>query len=627
MIPYHQPVQGRQGFALVEIFLKDAKVSMITIMGPKGDFSLRKPAIGVFASLDELTLPVMEKGSEKEVAAFVITDIRPASNKQHDARVKVYFEAPNGEDKAVTQYGFTTEIHYLAVAMALGALSAPAGGLPIYFIDSNKYKMNSKFLATPDQIEFAVILPPKETEEGEDMSDKMAAMIHSDYAVPLAPVPWDQVVDSDEPSPLVRASQSKLLMLLLGLARGEVSPLIELMSYEDQIDMFEDDEEDDDEEMDDAALIKMEILSLCVKIAQHAYGRITTLNPELQTAAKGIDSVDTVDYNPQVDLVFSKLVNDPEVMGIFKDVKIAAKDKSEQEILREENIKTWNEPFSESWPEPMKPIADYIDTLEHSDIYHELVDIDFSDVELLAEKIDDYGLGKIFTSICISISSYALKKGTTVLNSSSVTVPAPLLLNAWTNTFEDGYIWELPALTESLTNYSFKNAVDVLTMYYEPAHDIEKAFYLWSVVHALGHHITASDDWDGYTPEKLAHDLDNLEINTQEFLDFKSWILRYFRKIKEIETEANSFGGADEHESDACAVSEAMHDFIDPDMNLEKMAEVVAMAFPVFADILALREGLEPGEEGWEANRKTYIYEMLSEIADEFGERIRLALR
>lgn len=609
---------------MVEIFLKDAKVSLITIMGPKGDFSLRKPAIGVFASLDESTLPVMDAGGSNSATAFIISDVRPASSKMHDARVKVYFEAPHGEEEPA-QYGFTTEIHYLALAMALGAVNSPAGGLPIYFIDSNKYKMNAKFSITPDQIEFAVILPPKETEEGEELSEKLAAMIHSDYAVPLAPVPWDQVVDSDEPSPLVRAAQSKLLMLLLGLARGEISPLIELMSYEDAIDLFDAEEEDDD--TDEKELIRMEILALCVKIAQHAYGRITTLNPELQTAAKGIDSVDTIDYNPQVDLVFSKLVSDPEVMGIFKDVKIAAKDKSEQEILREQNIKTWNAPFSESWPEQMKPIEDYLNTLEHGDIYHELVDLDFSDLEALEEKKDDYGLGKIFTSICIAISSYALKKGVTVLNSSSVTVPAPLLLSAWTNTFEDGYVWELPALTDSLTNYSFKNAVDVLTMYYEPAHDIEKAFYLWSVIHALGHHITASDDWNDYTPEMLAHDLDNLEINTQEFIDFKSWILRYFRKIKEIETEANSFGGADEHESDACAVSEAMHEFIDPDMDLEKMAEVVAMAFPVFADILALRAGLEPGEESWELSRKTYIYEMLSEIAEEFGERVRFALR
>lgn len=612
---------------MVEIFLKDAKVSLITTMAGNGDFSLRKPAIGVFASLDESVLPSTGKTPENPdvLPAFMISDIKPASNKIHDARVKVYFEAPHGENNEPTEYYFITEIHYLALAMSLGALQAPAGGLPIYFIDSNKFKMNPKFSMGIEQLEFAVILPPKEYDQAEELSEKMAAMIHADYAVPLAPVPWDQVSESDEPNPLVRAAQSKLFMILLGLARGESATLIELMNLENEIDIFDAEEEDDD--IDDESLIKMEILSLCVKIAQDAYRRISSLNPELQTAAKGIDSVSTIDYNPQVDLVFTKLVNDPEVMGIFKDVKIASKDKSEQEILREENIKTWNLPFSESWPEPMQSIEDYLDTLEDADIYRELIDFDFSNAEELAEKTDEYGLGKIFTSLCISISSYALKKGMTVRQSADVTVPAALLLSSWTNIFEDDYVWEIPALTDSLVNYSFNNAVDVLTMYYEPAHDIEKAFYLWSVVHYLGHHITNSDDWDAYTPEKLAKDLDALEINTQEFVDFKSWILRYFRKIKEIETEANSFGGADEHESDACAVAEAMHEFIEPEMNIEKMAEVVAMAFPVFADILATRAGLEPGNEDWNLSRTTYIYELLSEIAEEFGDRVRFALR
>jgi hypothetical protein len=612
---------------LSEIFLKDAKVSLITIMAPNGDFSLRKPAIGVFASLDESNTPDYDKDPENPtvLSAFMVKDIKPVSNKVHDARVKVIFEAPFGPESAPTEYSFNTEIHFMALAMALGAVNAPAGGLPMYFIDSNQYKANPKFSMTPGQFEFAVILPPKEYTEGEELSEKLAAMVHADYAVPLAPVPWDAIAESDEPNPLMRAAQSKLFMILLGLARGEVSPLMELMNMEESIDLFAAEEEDDD--TDDEEMVQMEILSLCVTIAQNAFRRITTLNPELQTAAKGIDSVSTIDYNPQVDLVFSKLVNDPEVMGIFKDVKIAAKDKSKQEILREENIKTWNEPFSTSWPEPMTAIEEYLDTLEDADIYRELIDLDFSDNELVAEKTDDYGLGKIFTSLCISISSYALKKGVTALKSSDITVPAPLILCSWVNIFEDSYVWELPALTSSLSTYSFNNAVDVLTMFYEPAHDIEKAFYLWSVVHALGHHITNSDDWNDYTPEHLAKDLNSLEINTQEFADFKSWILRFFRKIQEVNNAENDFGGADEHPSDACAVSEAMHDFIDPEMDIQKMAEVVAMAFPVFADILATRAGLEPGNEDWNSHRNTYIYEMLTEISEEFGDRILFALR
>lgn len=614
---------------MTDIFLKDAKVSLITIMPSEPDSTLRKPAIGIFTSLNETTIPTLDSDSESSssiLPAFVIYDIKPVSQKLNDTRVRLFFHAPNAMTSEVTQYSFVTEVHYVALSMSLGALNEPAGGLPFYFINADKYKPTPKATMGVEQFAFALIFPPKETDEGEEFMEKLSGLVSEDYAKPLAPVAWDEIQQENEANPLVRSAQSKLMMMLLGLARGEVSPLMELISMEEDIDIFASDNEDDD--IDEASMVRMEMLSICVQIAQNAYQRITNLNPELQTAAKNVDNVSAVDYNPQIDIAFAKITSDPSVEGIFNEVKISD-GKTPGEIAREKNIAEWNKPFSDTWPEVLTPLAEYIDTLDHADVYRELVDIDFSDKDLVDEKIDDYGLGKIFTSICISIVSYSLKKGYLMRSNYDATLPPAILLNDWTNIFEDDFVWELPALTADLASYNFKNAVDVFMMYYEPAHQVDKAVYLWEAVHDIGHHITSSSEWSGYTAEKFAEEFDALNINTQEFADFKSWILRYFRKIKEIQTayEQQQQDSDDEGHESGCVVATAMSEFIVEELDIEKMAETVAMTFPVLADLVALRKDLEPTSDAWAIVRASYIYSLLNGIAEGFGDRIRIALR
>ena len=614
-----------------EIFLKDASVSLITVMPLEPDFSQRKPAIGVFVPLNETTLPVLDDTSESDsasVPAFIITDAQPADvDDPRNTQVIVSFNAMNEKTQEMTSYAFPMDIQFLALSMALSAVNSPAGGLAIYFINSDKYTPGVEVTTGVYQFAFALILPPKEETEGEEFMEKIAALAHEDYSTPLAPIGWDEISQDQSNNPLVRAAQSKLMMLLLGLARGEVSPLMEIISMEADIDQFESDEVSDEDANDPLFMARLEMLSICVQIAQNAYQRIANLNPEMQTAAKSVDNISAVDYNPQVDIIFSKLISDPGVEGIFKNVKISPSDRSPEEITRDKNIVAWNKPMSEMWPVELLPLSQYLSTLPDESVYRELVDMDYKNNDLVNEKIDEYGLGKIFTGLCISIVSYALKKGILMQNSHNVIFPPTVLLNDWTNIFEDDFPWELPALAGSLATYNFKNAVDVLTMYYEPAHQVDKAVYLWEVVHDIGHHLAHSDEWKGYSSDKLAFEFDSLGINTQEFSDFKSWILRYFRKIKELESSAEEQSSDNEHGGEGCVVAMAMSEFIDESLDVQKMAEIVSMSFPVFADIMAMRKGLSPDDDDWDIIRKTYIYTLLTSIADSFGDRIRIALR
>lgn len=615
---------------MAKIFLGRAKASLITLNALDQKHETRRPAVGIFIPLDDTTRPIFDLDSEsasKNLGVFHIDGISPYSRDPQDTRVRLKFSARGNLSQEMNTYSIALEVQYVALAVALAvtllALNEPLGGLPLFIIDSKKYKASSKAMNV-EQIAYGLLLPEKELEEGVEFQEKLSAFISSDYISPLAPYPWDQARD-DNPTALTRNAQSSVLMNLLAITHGDLVSIDSLISSEEHINTALEQESEgilgtSEDTLENS--INYEIFAVCYYMMKSVYSHSRASTPELQSAVKDFDTVSAIEYNPSIDMTFSSIVSDLEKSDELKNVKISQKDKTNREISREENIVIWNKDVSLSPSEKIRSIYEYLTTLDDAEDYKYLLAQPLDDEDELNELAEKYGFGKIFTTMSIKIADYALRKGFIIKRLDDVVMPAPLILSYWVNMSEDDFMWEFPALSPSLSRYNFENAVDIFLIHYEPQRDIRQVPHLWGTFHFLGHHLLDFKEWSEWSSSDFALALDKLENNTNEFNQLKKFIIQLVDKI-------HAKDGSDESDEDqsGCIVSEAMSSFISEDMDVESFARMIAMSIPVLADMLAMKGGLTPESDKWENTRMDYISNVLYQVAVHFGDRIQFAIR
>lgn len=605
------------------IIIDKVKSFLTSVLIPGSSAKSRTPALAVCAPISNENFAHLEHGAPGVVSAYIIHDVVSFSEDVFDSRVKIHFHFSGEQDETFeTNYIVTLGIHELAIVNALSAMhDHTGGGVPIVFIDSNLHDPDPVAVLNPSHISFALVPPHYKSEEAVEFSQKLAELFNPSFSVARSGRPWYENDEEHEPSAILRAAQGKLLPILMGLSRGDVAYIKELIRFEPELDNITNaiDEADED------AVYERELLGLLVQTAKAVYGQAILCNPSLQTVESTVENVGPIEYKPDVDVFFKKITSGPEFNDIFKSVQKEFKvEKSENEIKRDKNVAIWESNLESNWPTKMSDIGAYLKTLDDHETYAALLHEDFNDVESINERIQEVGLGKVFTALMLTISAYALKRVDILTKDESEAVfPAVLILNEWINVSEDNFVWEIPALTESLSLYETKTAVDVLTMYYQPRKNPTEAFHLLALLHTLGHHFAEDPEWDAYDFAQLKEDLASLEINTPKFKEFSEWFLTY------IDTLLEAFGESEDGPDDeACYSSATINSVLEASADIEKTAEFAATVLPVMADILAKKNSdLDEGGEEWNAFRHDYILGVLTNAAESFGGRIKLVTR
>lgn len=638
-------------------FLRGTKASLITLSNDVNDPTARQPAVGVFMSLSEGECPMKIKNGGNNVSAFVIHDIRPASSKEFDGRVKVFFYAPSRENKKkVVEYNFIIPIQYIATSMSLSAVEEPLGGLPIVFFDKEDIKLNEKITMDIFSSAFFLIFPMKESQDNIDLSDKMEELIAKPYTTALAPVPWDMITSTggEDPNPNLSTAQGIMFNHLIALARGDMGALMEIMAMEkyldaahggdllevddDVIDLSDDiiphedilsdseDEEDDivadmdaldseesfEEQVEQA---KFTIYPLCFTIANTMMERIKGFNPKIKgIAMRNPEVVTSVEYEPWFDLEFNALTSSLE--DIFKGENFGSD--NPEDIQRRENIAYWEAPIDESCPS-MKPLFEYLDAQPDKDIYREILNADFNDNDEAHKILARYGVGKCFTAMTMLIASYALKKGTLLSQFTREVVPAPEIISSWIGVSDTDFVWELPSLAHSLAQYNVSNTVDVLSMYYKPANEMENAIYLWNSINYITHLFQNHDFWSNMSKEEFKGKLDKLEDNTSESLKFKKWLESFFSVIK---NDTNNTDPEKQNE-----IHGAIHEFFNSEEDITVLATYVAKTFIAFADIATMNQELTADDPEWNVRRIVILNHILTGVAEHTGKRVEFVIR
>ncbi|MBC9705831.1 MAG: hypothetical protein H9W81_12840 [Enterococcus sp.] len=650
----------------MEKFLRGTKASLITLSQDVNDPSARKPAIGVFASLSEGDAPMGLKSTRNSISAFVIQNIAPVSPKAFDGRVKVFFFAPSRNDKKTPiEYSFVIPVQYVASAMSLSALDEPLGGLPFAFFDSGSAKLNEKITLDIHDADFFLTFPMKESQESLDLSDKLSALIDSNYTVPLAPVPWDAISSGDgmdfNDYPNLNTAQGIMFNHLIAMARGDIGALMEIMamepyiddSYGDVLDYGEDEEsetepevksdnviskqlediedsvllsdmedESEDEEEDEEAQFaeqieeaKYRVFPLCATIAETMLTRIQGHHPRIKGILAGSpETIGSDEYEPQVDLEFDALTSSLE--DIFKGKTFG--EESREDIQRKQHIEYWEAPIEESVPS-MKPLFDYIDTLPDKDDYRKLLNLDLLNEKPGLGEISTYPVGKMFTAMAIQIAAYALKKSTILSHLIHEILPVPEIISSWILINNTDFVWELPSLAHSLSQYNVANAVDVLSMHYKPSNDLENAIYLWNSIYVIAEMFENNAYWANMPKEEFRARLDKLENKTPEFLKFKKWLKSFFDVIKDDDHTASAEKQSETHQ--------AIHEFFESEEDITVLATHVAMAFIAFADMIVMDQEITPDNPEWNARRLVVLNHMLTNVAEHTGKRIEIAIR
>lgn len=635
-------------------FLRGTKASLITLSHNVNDPAVRKPAVGVFTSLSDENAPMRMKSTKNSVSAFMIDDITPASPKEFDGRVKVFFHAPSREDKKkIVRYNFVIPVQYLATSITLSAMDEPLGGLPLAFFDSAKVKSNEKVTFDMQSVEFFLVFPMKESQEYNDLSDKLEGLVDNSYATALAPIPWDMVMSPgrEETSPTLNTAQGLMFNHLIALARGDIGALMDIMAMEKYIDSVHgdfdgdfDDEMDDeyDDDLDDmlddtdplddsfsdedeegsvSALeeqveaAKHAVYPICLSIVSTMLDRIRGYNPRIKgIVIQGPEVIGSAEYEPQVDLAFDDLTSS--LNDIFKGENFG--DDSPEDIRRKNEIEYWDATVEESCPE-MKPLFDYIDALPDKEIYRELLTVDFTDAEKVGDMITKHGLAKCFTAMSIIVASYAVKKGTMLSRYVREIVPPAEIISSWIGVSDTNFVWELPSLAHSLSRYNTANAVEVLSMHYKPRNDIENAVYLWNSIYYISEMFDNNEFWSKMPKDEFKARLDKIEDRTPEFVKFKAWFISFFNVIKNDDHNATPEKQNETHE--------AIHEFFGSEEDITVLATYVAKAFIALADIIVMEQELTADDDEWNARRMVALNHLLTETAEHAGSRVDLAIR
>lgn len=590
------------------VFLSDAKVSLVSVTTSLTDHSSRRPAIAIHADLSRVDYDDIyfddEQGSYR-VLAHQMLSVSPVSQSAENPMVKIEFILNES-----TMVSFRMPVQFLALSYTLSASDDMLGTVPIIFFDSNEVqRINPAQAILFDMGAFTLQFPNKESEEGAALAEVFSTLIHKTVAYPLAPYKWDDV-DNHGPSEqdlMALGAMGTSLNAVLSLIRGDLSPIF---SLPENFDGMEDDE-------------VVQSIGFHIYL-MHRILEVMGLSSPAMGTAYSVDKGNEKNLSKFGHFEFNRMLQDAELEESFN--KILQKEKNTQEegdASDDEHtqwvadLEIWNSKAEDSWPTQMLPIREYFESIGDLELLSEIIDADLSDLEVLGSIANDKGGLLTLMAVYIRVAMQAYKKRALNLNDADAYGPQDIVIS-WFSVVKSDTVWELASTASELSSFSTKNTADVLLFGSQHSENGFKSPYLVPAMVYVGALLLEDKNWGAMETEDLEQAISELDYNTDDFKGFKALILQYHQKMHEVIEEMDK-----ESEASALDISfSAIQTMFNPQMNFRRIAEHFALVFPALAEIKANMSEAEKFSDEWQLERETYLHITLAQIADEI-ERIK----
>lgn len=650
--------------------IKRVKTSVATLLLGENQIH-RIPVVTMFLKpLKGMVVSSWDEEGNGIIPRYEIIDIVPVEDDPEKTMVDVVFQEKVGPDEEdPIKFMVTIPIHTAVLAQALSNINE---SFNLVVIDPSVNPQDESKVIELQNICFSVNFPSDEEEIYQDLLDKLSVLVDAQFVEPLhsavAPVSGYNSVSA----PLRRA-QMAIMPLLSALSQNDAKTLMRIMSLEPTLDNFhlrnhnqnsdfatgeyskviesmQDTENyvapeipDDIEYMSTFEYSILDNMTDAMenhlkinepKSRDRTYYKDVTLLILLTNVKAVYENSEDGAFLTNRNIVDEESVSDGEsvlnrefmslakenLSDIFKSVDTDKIEKTEAELEWAADVNLWGQAPDEYWPDEMDEVEKCLKASEKSDSYFDIMKRSYSTPEEFRALVEEYGLGKVFTSLILK-TAINLSKFTAIVHKDDNDTPSPLVATHWINHPDDSYLWEFPALSYDLASYDVSTFVTLLRYVKN-----DFAGYMSVALQGLAIKIL-EEGWEKtnlewhlseYTgmPEKyqkilldLVGAIDAVEIDPQEI------------DLSEVESK---------EDINHYVASKGVHAFITAKPFLiEDTAYMVAYSFPALADIYvqslpALPPELEGDDEKkvamgsteWKKYRVNYIESMLDSIVD-----------
>lgn len=589
-----------------KIFLKDAKVSLVTCVLRPVASSERRPVVVVHANLEAIDytpVSVDEETFNLSLHAYQMAMPVPSTDKVENPMVDIAFFA---RDKMVS---FRMPVQFLAVSYTLSAFNGGLGGAPIVFVDSRKIPViNPAKVLDISDVAFALNFADRESEVAGDFTDIFSTLVHDSVSYPVAQIHWDDVETADDNGRdvIIEEVMAKSLNAVLSLSKGDLTPLFHI---QEMVSIKHEKPEE------------MVAVSYYFLVLRNILDAINVSSPAHKPAYsydRGVKKSLTQHGN----FKFSEILKEADLEESFgRILSKKSKDNTVSEDKEHEDwakdVKVWDAPAHDSWHEEMNSVKEYLESVGMLEAFEEIATIDFYDNDVLGEMVAKHGEATTLLGFYLFIAMQAHKKRS-MSTAPKEEFTAQDIVISWFATWKTDDWWELPSTFYDLLHYNAKNAADILMYGAVRTENGISLPGLLPVMVEVGVLLLQNEVFSEIDSEEFANLLGKLEFNNRDYKDFQSLFLRYHRKIHEV------IDGLEEDESatDYDIVNTAVHSIIEPSVDFHKMAEVFMLSFPVLAEIRANIEH-KPFTDEWEEVRQGFLFNTLLEVAENAGRNVR----
>lgn len=570
------------------IFLKDTRVAMVTCAFHPEQSSERRPAVAIYTDLTQLGRDSAEaEGSV--LLGFLIKSVEPVSDDPMNPMVLVTFETTNGD------FSFRMPVQYFSVAHRLSTLGDGIGGVPMFLVDSRGADpINPARSLFITDMSYVLMFRKPETDEAGEIQDSMSALIHDSVASPGPDADWDDV-ESEETSlaPEFQFALSKLMNASLSLSRGDIAPMFTVPE------MF-------DETSENEPRLHPQVY---ISVLGHTLDMIQQSSPATRSAYDA-DGAGPSEENAYDNFRFNHLL---ESTGLAESMSEIAKSidisEDDEHILWAKQVGKWNASAKDSWPEAMEPVRAYLEESGTLDDVHKIIDSKPSSMEDYLGLMEEYGNALTVIALCISIAHKAYLRVEFIDTDDELLTPQGAVIASFRQ-HEEPRWWELESVIDELAAYNTANAADIAMFGSRKMGDNVALPYLIPLLASIGVHMMEDDHFAALDADGMAEQFSGLSFRGREYAEFESFILRYRRKIDETIDELE-----EPVESAAPIALHAVASMLEPGMDFHRLSSVVALSFPMFAEMKANSE-FEKWSDDWENRRYSAVVQMAQEIAD-----------
>lgn len=600
------------------------ELKLITVMEKSDDGSIsRYPAFAGAVPLNDIFSEVpldADATADHQVPLYKITKIRPKPN-PNDTRVDIEFDIKESFFYAGNATGtMTLKAQELAVMLALQSSGVNGVHVPVLFVDKEQHSIYPRKSFTLDMASFALMLPSQIDENHNQVVRGLVGAINDSVMDP-AGVIFAQ--DNNNRALAHLESLARTLALTYSLGKGDVSALREAINAEKMID-------DADTFIESADLSQDEKIEILLKTMMFgalmgAYYDALNNAPSAEIPVN-TNSVDAPNLQEMED--FYQIISASELSDTFTRVISDLKPgEGGREISIEAALERWQTPLSVSWPEQMHPIRDFLAEHEDGEIYDELIDLDFSNTDLVDAALEKFGRGRMTTALAISLAGMAVKHAEfTKVHDDNPDYPFMAEIIEWLDdpSITGNHMWEFLALRIPYASYDISLAKELLMIEqrkynFSKSGEVANPRHIIAILVFIGKSILTSDNWDTYDFSLLENEAKNFEVNVDGFQKFMDWFPNFLMSLKAMQKAGEEAGMGEDQAIAQAVISGANNEIRQNIENLQELAQNAAFIIPFVSDFIPYKNGFEVGSNEWINSRRQCILESLLLTASVFS--------